>query len=105
MADPALDAAVLMSYGSGNAPADPTLLAGVRALTARGGAVLNITQAPRGAVEVGAYAASQPLARAGAVAGADLTPEAALASCMCCCPPVSAARNWRRNWPGPCAAR
>ena len=48
MADPALDAAVLMSYGSGNAPADPTLLAGVRALTARGGAVLNITQAPRG---------------------------------------------------------
>ncbi|WP_114154760.1 asparaginase [Chromobacterium haemolyticum] len=79
MTDPALDAAVLMSYGSGNAPADPALLNGVKALTARGGAVLNITQAPRGAVEVGAYAASQPLARAGAVAGADLTPEAALA--------------------------
>jgi L-asparaginase len=32
-----------------------------------------------GAVEVGAYAASQPLALAGAIPGANMTPEAALA--------------------------
>ncbi|VEB41958.1 L-asparaginase 1 [Chromobacterium violaceum] len=48
-------------------------------MTARGCPVLTLTQAPSGAVEVGAYAASQPLARAGALPGADLTPEAALA--------------------------
>lgn len=78
-ADGGLDGAVLMSYGNGNAPADPVLLEGVRAATARGAVVVNITQVLRGAVSVGAYAASQPLARAGAVAGADMTPEAALA--------------------------
>jgi len=77
-----LDGAVLMSYGNGNTPADPALLAGVAALTAAGGAVLNISQVVHGAVEVGAYAASQPLARAGAVAGADLTPEAATAKLL-----------------------
>lgn len=74
-----LDGALLLSYGNGNAPAEPALLAGVRAATAAGTLVLNLTQVPRGAVEVGAYAASQPLAQAGALPGADLTPEAALA--------------------------
>ncbi len=74
-----VDAAVLLSYGNGNAPADPALLDGVAAATKRGVSVLNLTQVVRGAVEVGAYAASQPLARAGALPGADMTPEAALA--------------------------
>lgn len=82
MQDGGLDAAVLLSYGNGNTPDDASLLAGVAALTARGGAVLNISQVVHGAVEVGAYAASQPLARAGAVAGADLTPEAASAKLL-----------------------
>ncbi|WP_225547035.1 asparaginase [Chromobacterium violaceum] len=77
--DGGLDGAVLLAYGSGNAPADPALLQGIAAMTARGAPVLTLTQAPSGAVEVGAYAASQPLARAGALPGADLTPEAALA--------------------------
>jgi L-asparaginase/Glu-tRNA(Gln) amidotransferase subunit D len=36
----------------------------------------------RGAVEPGAYAASQPLVRAGAVPGGDMTPEAALAKLL-----------------------
>ena len=74
-----LHGAVLMSYGNGNAPADPVLLEGVRSLSAAGGAVLNISQVLHGAVQVGAYAASQPLATAGAVSGGDMTPEAALA--------------------------
>ncbi|XLM21841.1 asparaginase, partial [Chromobacterium piscinae] len=74
-----LDGAIVLAYGSGNAPADPVLLDGIAAMTARGCPVLTLTQVPSGAVEVGAYAASQPLARAGALPGADLTPEAALA--------------------------
>lgn len=90
MQNDALDAAVLMSYGNGNTPADPALLEGVAALSARGGAVLNISQVVHGAVEVGAYAASQPLARAGAIAGADLTPEAASAKLL-----VLLSQGWR----------
>jgi L-asparaginase len=74
-----LDGALLLSYGNGNAPADPALLAGVSAASAAGTLVLNLTQVVHGAVEVGAYAASQPLAQAGAIPGADMTPEAALA--------------------------
>lgn len=77
------DAAIVLSYGSGNTPADADLLAGVRAATAQGCVVLNLTQCVRGAVAVGAYAASQPLAQAGAVAGGDMTPEAAQAKLLC----------------------
>ncbi|OWY38641.1 L-asparaginase 1 [Xenophilus sp. AP218F] len=74
-----LDAAILLSYGSGNAPEEVALLDGVRAMRAADKAVLNLTQAASGAVAVGAYAASQPLAKAGALPGGDMTPEAALA--------------------------
>lgn len=77
--EPRLTGAVLMSYGNGNTPDDVGLLDGVRAASARGCLVLNITQALAGAVEPGVYAASQPLLRAGALPGRDLTPEAALA--------------------------
>ncbi|MNT60998.1 L-asparaginase 1 [compost metagenome] len=76
------DAAILLSYGNGNTPADAELLAGVQAASARGCVVLNLTQCVRGAVAVGAYAASQPLAQAGAVAGGDMTPEAAQAKLL-----------------------
>ncbi|MDF0605121.1 asparaginase [Neisseriaceae bacterium TC5R-5] len=74
-----LDAAVVMSFGNGNAPADPLLLEGVANMHQRGAPVVNISQVLQGAVAVGAYAASQALAGAGALSGRDLTPEAALA--------------------------
>lgn len=81
MASGKLDAAILMSYGNGNTPAESELLNGVKALSDYG-VVLNISQVVVGSVEVGAYAASQPLAQAGAVAGADFTPEAATAKLL-----------------------
>lgn len=73
-----LQGAVLMSYGSGHAPADPDLLYGVQAATNAGKLIVNITQVVQGTVEVGTYCASQPLAQAGAVSGLDMTPEAAV---------------------------
>ncbi|RXZ45607.1 asparaginase [Crenobacter cavernae] len=79
LAEGDLAGAILMSYGNGNAPDEPALIEGVKKATEAGTLVLNLTQVFRGAVKVGAYAASQPLARAGALPGADLTPEAALA--------------------------
>lgn len=102
--DPLLSGAVLMSYGNGNAPDDTALCAGIRAASARGCPVLNITQAMTGAVEPGAYAASQPLVCAGALPGEDLTPEAALAKLywLLSSPLESAARQaWlARDWVG-----
>lgn len=74
--------ALLFSYGNGNTPEEPALLDGIRAASAAGCVVVNLTQCPRGAVEVGAYAASQPLAQAGAVSGGDMTPEAAQAKLL-----------------------
>lgn len=71
--------AVLLSYGNGNAPDDPELMDGIRTATQAGTLLLNLTQVLRGKVDVGAYAASQPLARAGGLSGGDMTPEAALA--------------------------
>lgn len=75
-------AAILHSYGNGNTPADAALLDGVRTASERGCLVVNLTQCGKGAVEVGAYAASQPLAQAGALAGGDMTPEAANAKLL-----------------------
>ncbi|WP_174873847.1 asparaginase [Vogesella oryzae] len=74
--------ALLFSYGNGNTPEEPALLEGIRAASAAGCVVVNLTQCPRGAVEVGAYAASQPLAQAGAVSAGDMTPEAAQAKLL-----------------------
>ena len=97
-----LAGAIIMSYGNGNTPADPVLLAGVRAASQRGTWVLNVTQAVRGAVVAGAYAAGQPLLVAGALAGGDLTPEAALAKlAWLCALPVDDAER-RRQLLGNC---
>lgn len=70
--------AVLLSYGNGNAPDDPALMDGIRTATQAGTLLLNLTQVMHGKVDVGAYAASQPLAQAGGMSGGDMTPEAAL---------------------------
>lgn len=95
LAEAGLDGALLMSYGNGNAPDDPALLAGIRAACAAGTVVVNLTQAVCGAVEPGAYAAGRPLAEAGALPGDDLTPEAALAklSWLCAQPLTPAERR------------
>lgn len=77
--DTALQGVILLTYGNGNVPPDTTLLNGVRAATERGVLLVNLTQATRGGVVLGEYAASLPLAQAGALSGADMTPEAALA--------------------------
>lgn len=73
-----LQGVVLLSYGNGNVPADPALLEGIRAATDRGVLVVNLSQSMRGGVMMGEYAVSLPLIDAGVIAGADMTPEAAV---------------------------
>lgn len=73
-----LRGAVIETYGAGNAPdAQPDLLQALREASDRGVVLVNTTQCHRGMVRPD-YASGRALARAGVVAGADLTPEAAL---------------------------
>ncbi|GAA5835133.1 hypothetical protein JCM9279_007207 [Rhodotorula babjevae] len=70
---------VLESYGAGNAPKRPELLAAFREATDRGVVIVNVTQCAKGAVASSIYATGRALAAAGVVPGADMTTECALA--------------------------
>ena len=69
---------VLKTYGSGNAPSSPELLAALAAAVDHGVLVVAVTQCPQGEVKLGRYAVSAGLVAAGVVSGLDMTPEAAL---------------------------
>jgi len=75
---PPLEAAVLETYGVGNAPRDPALLAVLRRAVERGVVIVNRTQCLRGTVDMEGYATGAALADAGVVSGHDMTTEAAL---------------------------
>ncbi|AQU81268.1 MULTISPECIES: asparaginase domain-containing protein [unclassified Halomonas] len=80
LADDSLKGLVLYSYGVGNPPSfEGELLSALTAANERGVALLNVTQCAQGDVVQGAYATGAALNRAGVVAGADITPEAAVA--------------------------
>ncbi len=75
---PPLEGAVLHTYGVGNAPDRPELLAALRRASERGVVLVNCTQCLEGSVRMDAYATGSALAAAGVVSGYDMTPEAAL---------------------------
>jgi L-asparaginase len=71
---------VLEAYGAGTfADADPYLLAALAEGARRGVVIAVVSQCADGRVDLGAYATSGPLIRAGAVGGLDMTTEAAYA--------------------------
>ena len=74
---------VLRTYGTGNAPEDePFLKALGQGMRRDNKIVVNVTQCPQGAVEMGLYAASVGLLENGVISGSDMTPEAALTKLM-----------------------
>ncbi|XP_069590463.1 60 kDa lysophospholipase isoform X2 [Ranitomeya imitator] len=76
---PPMEAIVLETYGSGNAPdCRIDLLQELKAATERGVAIINCTQCLRGSVTE-SYATGKALTVVGVIPGCDLTPEAALA--------------------------
>ncbi len=75
---PPLEGAVLHTYGVGNAPDRPELLAVLRQASDRGVVLVNCTQCLEGSVRMASYATGSALAAAGVVSGYDMTPEAAL---------------------------
>lgn len=68
---------VLQSYGAGNAPERPDILAALKAASDSGVLIVNCTQCHGGYVSA-AYHAGVVLLQAGVLAGGDMTPEAAL---------------------------
>lgn len=81
-ADQQVEAIVLETYGSGNAPSDVLFQELVTSFLERGGIVLNITQCGSGAVQQGAYQTSSFFQRMGVISGRNLTSEAAITKLM-----------------------
>lgn len=75
---PPTEGVVLESFGAGNAPLNPEFLSVFKEATDRHVLIVNTTQCLRGFV-AGHYETGKALLKVGAVAGADMTPEAALA--------------------------
>lgn len=74
-----VNAMILLTFGVGNAPQNPELLAQLKDASDRGVIVVNLTQCLAGKVNMGGYATGCALAEAGVISGYDMTPEAALA--------------------------
>ena len=72
------DAVILQSYGHGNAPADAAFIKAVRDYIARGGLVLNISQAAQGNARA-VYAQGSALRAAGVISGGKCNLETATA--------------------------
>ena len=85
------DAAILLSYGHGNAPAHSALLTAIQRYTQAGKHLLNISQVPHGNVAA-VYAQGNALRQAGAINGGRCNLETAIALMM-----LAAANAWTRG--------
>lgn len=77
-----LKAVVLETFGAGNAPSDRWLYRELKAAVDRGIIIVNKTQCHTGSVEMGLYAVSLNLMKAGVLSGYDITTEALLTKMM-----------------------
>lgn len=78
MVEAPVKALIIKSYGVGNAPQQPALLAALKAATDRGVIIVNCTQCFRGRVNMDGYATGNALKACGVISGYDMTLEATL---------------------------
>ena len=76
---PDIRAAIIETYGSGNAPSRQWFLDIVKEASGMGKVLMNVTQCLSGTVNMDIYATGKALEKAGVVSGADITTESALA--------------------------
>lgn len=76
---PDVRAAIIETYGSGNAPSRQWFLDIVKEAAGAGKVLMNVTQCLSGTVNMDIYATGKALEKAGVVSGADITTEGALA--------------------------
>ena len=79
---PGLQAVVLKTYGSGNAPQKPWFIKLLSEATKKGMVIVNITQCQTGMVEMGRYETGLHLLDAGVISGYDSTVESVLTKLM-----------------------
>lgn len=77
-----LQAVVMETYGSGNAPTADWFISSLESAIKKGLIVLNVTQCKGGAVELGRYETSMDLGRIGVLSGHDITTESAVTKLM-----------------------
>jgi len=77
-----LKGVVLETFGAGNAPTDKWLYRELKAAVDKGIIIVNKTQCNTGSVEMGLYAVSLNLMKAGVLSGHDITTEALLTKMM-----------------------
>ena len=77
-----LKGVVLETFGAGNAPTDKWLYRELKAAVKKGIVIVNKTQCNTGSVEMGLYAVSLNLMKAGVISGYDITTEALLTKMM-----------------------
>ena len=77
-----LKGVVLETFGAGNAPSDEWLYKELKDAVDRGIIIVNKTQCNTGSVEMGLYAVSLNLMKAGVLSGYDITTEALLTKMM-----------------------
>jgi L-asparaginase len=76
------EAVIIETYGSGNAPSDPTFRTLIEDYLKQGGIILNITQCGSGSVHQGKYETSTYFNKAGVISGGNMTTEAAISKLM-----------------------
>ena len=79
---PGLRGLVLETFGAGNAPSSEWLYRLLHDAVERGIIIVNKTQCNTGSVEMGLYAVSMNLLKAGVLSGYDITTEALLTKMM-----------------------
>jgi L-asparaginase len=76
------DVVILQTYGSGNAPSEPSIMDVFKHATQSGKVIINISQCHSGRVVQEAYEVGRQLSEIGVLGGFDLTMEAALVKTM-----------------------